>query len=390
MDHLDDSRPTPEETSDSAPREGAGEPLPVLCPEISPPSPSVKKSSRILTAVCAFFCAFSLAVLGVNLIHFFSYTEGEDIFFALANRAFLGCAAFTRLPVSSEAEPELFPFPPAETEADKPEPAPEETKARYPIERADLAGSGDVHTLFNETAYSPDTSRLLEEALPFLSLPEFFAAYGTDAPYILILHTHGTEGFAPEGAEFYTPEDPFRSQDPEKTVVAVGAAMAEVFENAGITVLHCTEMFDRDSYRDSYTRSAAAVRDYLTKYPSIQIVLDVHRDSVIRSDKTKIRPVTAVDGADTAQFMLVVGTDAKGADHPDWQDNLNFALKIQENLSERAPRFARSVNLRGAAFNQQYRPGSLLLEVGSCGNTLAEAKRAAQLAAQGILSVIAP
>jgi stage II sporulation protein P len=164
--------------------------------------------------------------------------------------------------------------------------------------------------------------------------------------------------------------------------------MADVFEAAGIPVLHCTEMFDRESYSDAYTLSSAAVRKYLTEHPSIRIVLDVHRDSIIRSDKTKIRPVTKVNGADTAQFMIVAGTDFKGANHPDWRDNLNFALKIQKELTGVSDSLCRAVNLRGAGFNQQYVSGSLLLEIGSCGNSLTEAKRTAVWAAAAITDVV--
>jgi len=101
-----------------------------------------------------------------------------------------------------------------------------------------------------------------------------------------------------------------------------------------------------------------------------------------------MQPVAEIDGEEYAQFMIVTGTDFKGADHPLWRNNLNFALKIQKNLIGRADSFVRAVNLRGAAFNEQYRTGSLLLEVGSCGNTLAQAKRAGVLAAIAIADVV--
>ena len=224
--------------------------------------------------------------------------------------------------------------------------------------------------------------------LPFADLDEHMKKHGSEEPYILILHTHATESFAPEGADTYTKSDPFRSDDISENVVAVGAVMAETFEKAGIPVIHVTEMFDLQSYQDSYSRAAAAIRRYIEQYPSIQIVLDVHRDSVIQADMTKIRPVTTVDGKETAQFMTVVGTDFKGANHPEWTNNLNFALKIQQALTARANRFTRAINLRGAGFNQQYTDGSLLLEVGSCGNTLTEAKRAGTLAAIAIADVV--
>ena len=347
---------------------------------------------RILSFACAFFCVFSAAIGGINTATYVQRTSMEGIVLRLGNFALFGLGTIT---VQKEKPLQNFPSTDVPDESDTlppPESANGESAedaqtVRYPIQAADIGGK-DLHALLNETTYEPDTEALLSSALPFPDLSEHMEKYGPDAPYILILHTHGTESFSPEGADTYTTSDSFRSNDVSKNIVAVGAVMAETFERAGIPTLHVTEMFDEQSYQDSYSRAAAAIREYIKEYPSIQIVLDVHRDSIIRADMTKIRPVTTVDGKDTAQFMTVVGTDFKGANHPDWTKNLSFALKIQENLMERADRFARTVNLRGAGFNQQYTNGSLLLEVGSCGNTLTEAKRAGALAAIAIADVV--
>ena len=348
---------------------------------------------RILSFACAFFCVFSAAIGGINTATYVQRTSMEGIVLRLGNFALFGLGTIT---VQKEKPLQNFPSTDVPDESNTLPPPPESANGesaedaqtvRYPIQAADIGGK-DLHALLNETTYEPDTEALLSSALPFPDLSEHMEKYGPDAPYILILHTHGTESFSPEGADTYTTSDSFRSNDVSKNIVAVGAVMAETFERAGIPTLHVTEMFDEQSYQDSYSRAAAAIREYIKEYPSIQIVLDVHRDSIIRADMTKIRPVTTVDGKDTAQFMTVVGTDFKGANHPDWTKNLSFALKIQENLMERADRFARTVNLRGAGFNQQYTNGSLLLEVGSCGNTLTEAKRAGALAAIAIADVV--
>lgn len=347
---------------------------------------------RILSFACAFFCVFSAAIGGINTATYAQRTSMEGIVLRLGNFALFGLGTIT---AQKENPPQRFPSTDVPDESDTIPPsesADGETNenvqtVRYPIQAADIGGK-DLHALLNETTYEPDTEALLSSALPFPDLTEHMKKYGPDEPYVLILHTHGTEAFSPEGADTYTTSDSFRSDDVSQNIVAVGAVMAETFERAGIPVIHVTEMFDKDSYRDSYSRAAAAIREYIKEYPSIQIVLDVHRDSIIRTDMTKIRPITTVNGKDTAQFMTVVGTDFKGANHPDWTKNLSFALKIQENLMGRADRFARTVNLRGAGFNQQYTKGSLLLEVGSCGNTLTEAKRAGALAAIAIADIV--
>ena len=350
--------------------------------------------THLITFVCALSCMLSVTVLFLTSMEWVSRFSLQEQMLTMANRALLGQALFSRMESEILSDGD-FPFPPA---AIPDSPPPEESPAesdppkediRYPIDIADLSAGGDILATFNETSYEPNGEFLLASPLPFEDFPAWQSVYGgTGEPYILILHTHGTEAYSAEGQSSYTPSDSFRSVDTSENVVAVGRVMADTFAAAGIPTLHCTDMFDRDSYRDAYTYSARAVREYLAAHPSIRIVLDVHRDSIVRSDNTKIRPVTEVDGMDIAQFMIVTGTDFKGANHPDWQNNLNFALKIQKNMTDYSSTLCRAINLRGAGFNQQYAPGSLLLEVGSCGNTLLQAKRTAVLVAAAITETV--
>ena len=195
-------------------------------------------------------------------------------------------------------------------------------------------------------------------------------ADGQDGPLILILHTHGTESFSEEGAISYSESEATRSQDVTKNIVAVGSAMAEEFERAGLQVVHCTEMFDAESYSEAYDRAAEAIRSYLAKYPTIRYVFDVHRDSLLTSEGAKIRPVTLVDGVPVAQVMSVVGTDEAGSGHENWRENFTLAVKLQLCLMEKYANIARPINIRSASFNEQYTSGSLLLEIGSCGKTV--------------------
>lgn len=374
--------------------------LPVVYePPVPPPPISRRRGSGfrgIFTFFCALSCIVSVTVIFLTALEWCSQFSLREQILTIANRAMLGQAYFV-WDTPRTLSDERFPFP-TEEETTPATPAPPvnedpppgtDTVEGYPIQAADLSAGGDLFSFSNETTYSPDGAVLLASPLPFEDFAEWQKVYGgTGEPYILILHTHGTESYAAEGQTSYTEGDSFRNTDIGGNVVAVGAVMADTFAAAGIPTLHCLEMFDRESYSDAYVRSAAAVREYLAEHPSIRIVLDVHRDSINRSDKTKIRPVTDVNGADTAQFMIVTGTDFKGANHPDWQDNLNFALKIQSRMTEVSDRLCRAVNLRGAGFNQQYASGSLILEIGSCGNTLAEAKRTAVWAAAAITDTV--
>lgn len=207
-------------------------------------------------------------------------------------------------------------------------------------------------------------------------------------PVVLIYHTHGTESFAPEGASAVKRGENLRDADIEKNIVSVGKVMSDMLNDAGIPTLHCETMHDLVSYRDSYNLSADTIRKCLARYPSIKYVFDVHRDAIITTSGDQIKPVCEADGRLSAQVMLLVGTDEKGADHPDWLNNLSVAVEWQKRVSESAPNLMRPINLRGASFNEQYAPGSLLIEVGSAGNTLSEAKYAAKQLTKSLIDMI--
>ena len=196
---------------------------------------------------------------------------------------------------------------------------------------------------------------------------------GSEGPQILILHTHGSEAYTPDGTDVYTESGSYRTTDTQYNVVRVGDEMAEVFASYGIQVIHDRTLYDYPQYNGAYTRSAASIEKYLEQYPSIQVILDVHRDAIIDANGTNYKVVTQADGEKVAQVMLVVGTDQGGATHPNWRQNLTFAVKIQQQVNGTYPTLARPIALRAARYNQQYRVGSLLVEVGSHGNTLQEA-----------------
>lgn len=245
-----------------------------------------------------------------------------------------------------------------------------------------LSAYGDSF-MYNSTSYSPSVAALLRlDTRPTLTDT-------ASAPVVLIIHTHGTEAYSPEGSISYDGVGTLaRSSDTTQNVVAVGRVMTEVLNRNGINTLHCEIMHDEQSYRDSYSRSAATVREYLRKYPSIKYVFDVHRDSVTDGTGALLRPVTASGGRAAAQVMCVVGSDEGGADYPDWQQNLAFALRLRSAMNDSCAGLARPVCLRSSAYNQQYAPMSLLLEVGCSGNYLSEALEAGRLCAQSLAELI--
>ena len=121
------------------------------------------------------------------------------------------------------------------------------------------------------------------------------------------------------------------------------------------------------------------MQEYLNQYPSLRIVIDLHRDSILTDEGEAYKTSCTVDGAETAQLMFVVGTDAGGLYHPDWRENLSFASTLQYALNRAYPSLMRPLNLRTQRFDQHASPGSLLVEVGSSGNTLPEALSAVRL-----------
>lgn len=235
-------------------------------------------------------------------------------------------------------------------------------------------GCDDYTEVLNETDYDPDDIMVPASSI----VPE----YNGEAA-VLVIHTHATESYAPADGKI-TADENFRDPSPENNMISVGSAFVEILEGKGISAYHCKEMFDAESYIDAYARSAAAVKRYLTEHPKIKYVIDIHRDAVIRADGTVIR----TDGGEGAQLMLVCGTDEMGADFPKWEKNFAFSGEYQRMLSEKYPKSVRHMNLRSASFNQQLAERYLLLEVGSCGNSLEEAKAAARKAAEVFCELI--
>ena len=199
-----------------------------------------------------------------------------------------------------------------------------------------------------------------------------------DGPQILIIHTHGSEAYTPDKTESYDVSDTFRTEDPKYSVIRVGDELASCFESYGLSVIHDKSLYDYPSYTGSYAKSEEAVKKYLAEYPSITVVLDVHRDS-IGDDDVVYKTVAESGGKPCAQLMMLVGTGENGLEHPNWQENLKFALYLQSAVVSKYPTLPRPIALKKERYNQHLSTGYLILEVGSSGNTLSEALNAVRL-----------
>ena len=220
----------------------------------------------------------------------------------------------------------------------------------------------------------------LAQAQLTLDLPE-------EGPQVLIVHTHGSEAYTPDGTDTYVATGECRTTDTEKSVVRVGDEIAKVLTEMGLTVVHDTGLYDYPEYNGAYDRSLAAVEGWLEQYPTIQVVLDVHRDALIGADGTVYKPITTINGESCAQVMLVMGSNAL-YDHPGWLENLALAVQVQKEMNTLWPTLARPIGLRENRYNQQTAPGAMLVEVGSHGNTLQEALAAARMFARALGAVL--
>ena len=234
--------------------------------------------------------------------------------------------------------------------------------------------------LYNRTSLDVDLAAAASATVP-ITLPE-------EGPQILIIHTHGSEAYTPDGTDVYTPSDNnTRTLDTNYNMVRVGTEMEKVFTEMGLGVVHDTTLYDYPQYNGAYDRSAQAVKAYLEQYPTIRIVLDVHRDALIGEDGTVYKAVTTVDGTSTAQVMLVLGS-SEGGEHPNWMENLTLACKIQNGMNTLYPTLARPMTMRSSRYNQQLCSGSLLVEVCTHGNTIQEALAGARLFARAAGQVL--
>lgn len=205
-----------------------------------------------------------------------------------------------------------------------------------------------------------------------------------DEPTVLIVHSHGTESYT--GGD-YKETSPYHTLDSDHNMLSIGAYVAKLLEAGGISVIHDTAVHDNPSYDLSYTNSRKSVQEYLKRYPSIRLVLDLHRDSYEDAAGNQIAHTVFSEGEVLAPLMFVVGTDYGGLTHPQWQENLSLALKLQTQLESLCPGICRDLNLRTQRFNQDLSVGSLLVEVGASGNTHAQALKAAEILAKAVLSL---
>ena len=192
-----------------------------------------------------------------------------------------------------------------------------------------------------------------------------------------------------EDTNYYTDSFSTRSRDNNKNMIKIGEIVAKKLNDAGINTLHSKTLHDYPEYTGSYTRSKETINWYLKKYPSIKIVLDLHRDSLSNGDTDKVKLVTKIGEKNAAQVMLVMGSNTGiVTTFPKWQENLKLACKVQQKIEEKYPTLARPMMVMPKLYNQNLTTGSLLIEFGTDANTLDEASYSAELVGNALAELL--
>lgn len=296
----------------------------------------------------------TLGVLAALCLYLFTLYLGSD-----SRSVFVNTMSLKR--------PETDQTYPTDTPLDSPAPAETEPPVRPTIVPTTISGGLVIK---NSSDYTVNAEELLSQGCPI--------TLEAGVPQILIIHTHSSEAYSPAGLDKYEDLGTNRTLDTNYNVIRIGNELTEIFQSYGLNVIHDTGVYDYPSYTGSYNRSCEAIEKYLAENPSIQIVIDLHRDALC-SDEITYKTQADEDGVCASQIMILVGSDASGLEHPDWQQNLRLALYLQNAVYSKYPSLMRPVQLVSYRYNQHLTHGSMILEVGSNGNTLQEALAAIRL-----------
>ena len=314
------------------------------------------RARRVGTCAIAFACLLRLCSAGVPENLYLRYVQPNID--ALLTKLETG----RNVRFSSSMEP----FSPDFVETPPPS-MPEATEAPLPA----FSGEEEID-LYYAVRKDPDIESLLTKPLNW-------NLFGQE-PSVLILHTHTTESYTKRG-EDYKETSSWRTLEEGYNMLSIGNLVAEILKNAGIGVIHEKTLHDYPSYNGSYIRSRQSLRERLKESGNIRLVLDLHRDAA-GEGANQMRTLAKADGEDSAQLMVVIGTN-----HDGYEENLSLGLKLHVQLEQQNPGIMRPLQLRPQRFNQDLSPGALLIEVGAAGNTHQEARIAATQLAKAIIAL---
>lgn len=232
------------------------------------------------------------------------------------------------------------------------------------------------------------TTHTQEEIMAQISQGPAFKIDKRDAPQVLIMHTHTTESYERQTLDWFDKSFNSRTTDNQYNVCRVGDEIEKQLKAAGIGVLHDKTLHDYPTFPGCYDRSAGTIQNYLKQYPTIKVVLDVHRDAIEQKDGTRIAPVANVNGKNAAQVMIISGCDDGTMGYPNYFQNLKFAALLQSQMEADYPGFARPLLFDYRKYNQHLTTGSILLEMGGHANSMEEVIYAGELVGKSLVKAL--
>lgn len=234
--------------------------------------------------------------------------------------------------------------------------------------------------LVNETKF-----KITENDLDELNNAPLKLKQQKKGPQVLIVHTHTSEGYLLDIKNLNKPGIEGYTSDPRYNVVRVGEELKQnLIKNYGIETIHNGTVHD-SNFNAAYGKSLSTVESILKSYPSIRMVIDLHRDGL--GENKKLRTAVNIDGKSAARVMFVVGTN-QNLNHANWKENFKLAIKLHEKLNEQHPGLTRPIDLSYNRYNQHMSNGALIMEIGGDGDTLDEALETTKYLARVISEVI--
>ncbi len=185
---------------------------------------------------------------------------------------------------------------------------------------------------------------------------------------VLIFHTHTCESYTATENFNYQMTGTYRTTDLNYSVARVGSELEKQLTGYSFNVTHDQTYHDYPEYSGSYGKSLKTVENILSSQPETQMVIDLHRDAV--GSKPEYAPSVKIGDETAAQLMFVIGTDGGGLQHLNWQQNLKFAVKVQQKANELYPGLFRPIIIRNSRYNQHVTKAAVIIEVGATGNTM--------------------
>ncbi|MCH5188961.1 MAG: stage II sporulation protein P [Oscillospiraceae bacterium] len=270
-----------------------------------------------------------------------------------------------------------------------------ETKAKETL--SDISNDGAIisedYSSKNATSaigslYLRNTTKNTDINIEAYLKKDIFANINKDKtqPVVLVYHTHSTESYQITENEFYS--NSLVADSETLGIIRVGDALCSTIESYGYKVIHDKTVYD-SSYNGAFDRSREKISDILRANPSIQIVIDLHRDGISRKDGSKVKTVTEIDGKKVAQIQITTGCeDGAVTKFPNWEKNLTFALHLQKSLSDSYPHIARPLLFCARKYNMDLTPCAVNIDIGTESNTVREAVYSAEILGKSIVEII--